>query len=249
MEEGPSLLQRQAIGNLLQTITNNHPTEWKNWLFDSLADWNLLPNSDISLSEYYNTLANLPAYPKRLLCQIVIMGWNEHHDLLTLYDSINSLIYLKVCGPSEYFFMQQVYNFIAYFKDVCDDYSKIFIQEHNPHKYTLRFTEDGHMMGKSLALVDLEMSRTTDAPMVVVVPWYISFDNLNGLPEGTTQSQIQSTSDFIESEIMPIICNEFAKRHCSWIYSNCDFSFRNHPHGVAPIIFLNNIEYVDGNGC
>lgn len=102
------------------------------------------------------------------------------------------------------------------------------------------------MMGKSLALVDLEMSRTTDAPMVVVVPWYISFDNLKGFPEGTTQAL--PTREFVEEEVLPIISNEFAKKHCRWIYSNCDFSFRNHPHGVAPIIFLTNLQYIDRNG-
>lgn len=247
MADGPTLLQRQAIGNMFQTITDNHPNEWGNWLFESLDDWDLLPNSNISPSDYYSTLANLPSFPKRILCQIVIMGWNEHHDLHTLYDSINSLIYLKVCGPSEYFFMQEVYNFISKFSPVSGDDSKIFIQQHNIHKYTLRFTKDGHMMGESLALVDLEMSRTTDDPMVVVVPWYMSFDNLDGVPEGSAKSK--PTREFIEDRIMPIISNEFAKRHCRWIYSNCDFSFRNHPNGCAPIIFMNNIEYVDGNGC
>lgn len=246
MSDRPSLIQRQAVGNMIQYITDNHSPKWGNWLFDSLEDWHLLPNSNISLSQYYSTLANLPDFPKRILCQIVMMGWNEHHDLHTLYDSINSLIYLKVCGPSEYFFLHQVYNFIAHFRNVCDDDKKIFIQEHNINKYTIRFTKDGHMMGESLALVDLEMSRTTDTPMVVVVPWYISFDNLNNLPEGSSQSK--PIMEFIEDEVLPIICNEFATNHCKWIYSNCDFSFRNHPHGVAPIVFLNNIEYVDNNG-
>lgn len=246
MSDGPSLIQRQAVGNMIQYITDNHRGKWGNWLFESLEDWHLLPNSNISLSQYYSTLANLPDFPKRILCQIVIMGWNEHHDLHTLYDSINSLIYLKVCGPSEYFFLHQVYNFIAHLRKVCDDDKKIFIQEHNIHKYTIRFTKDGHMMGESLALVDLEMSRTTDAPMVVVVPWYISFDNLNNLAEGPSQSK--PIMEFVEDEVLPIICNEFAKNHCKWIYSNCDYSFRNHPHGVATIVFLNNIEYVDYNG-
>lgn len=246
MQEGPSILQRQAVGNMIQHITDTHSVEWGNWLFESLQDWNLLPHSNISLSDYYNTLSTLPDFPKRILCQIIIMGWNEHHDLRTLYDSINTLIYLKVCGPSEYFFLHQVYNFISHFRKVCNDDKKIFIQQHNIHKYTIRFTEDGHMMGESLALVDLEMSRTTDAPMVVVVPWYFSFDNLKGLPEGTSQEE--PTLEFVQDEVLPIICNEFAKKHCRWIYSNCDFSFRNDP-GVAPIIFLNNIEYTNNNGC
>lgn len=247
MEERPTLIQRQAIGNMIQYITDIHSTEWGNWLFESLDDWMLLPNSDISLSQYYETLANLPAFPKRVLCQIVVMGWNEHHDLLTLYDSINSLIYLKVCGPSEYFFLHQVYNFINHFREVCNDDSKIFIQKHNIHNYTIRFTEDGHMMGHSLALIDIEMSRTTERPMVVVAPWYISFDNLNNLPEGT--SQAKPITQFVKDEVLPIICNEFAKIHCRRIYSHCDFSISNHPYGEAPMIFLNNIEYVNNNGC
>lgn len=246
MAEGPTLLQRQAIGNMFQFITDNHTCEWGNWLFESLEDWNLLPNSNISPSQYYNTLANLPDFPKRIICQIVIMGWNEHHDLHTLYDSINSLIYLKVCGPTEYVFLHQVYNFISHFRSVCSDDKNIFIQEHNINKYTIRFTEDGQMMGKSLALVDIEMSKTTEPPVVVVVPWYISFDNLIGDIEGTAQAK--PAQQFVEDEIIPIVCDEFAKTHCRWIYSDYDISFRLHPYGVAPIIFVENIQYVDNNG-
>lgn len=104
MNEGPTLLQRQAVGNMIQHITNNHDSEWGNWLFDALNDWELIPNSQISPYEYYKTLSELPAFPKRIICQLVVMGWNHHHDLQTLHDSITTLIYLKVCGPSEYFF-------------------------------------------------------------------------------------------------------------------------------------------------
>lgn len=246
MSDGPTTLQRQAIGNMFQYITNNHPQAWGNWLFDALEDWDLLPNSEISPSQYYSTLANLPAHPKRIIMQIIIMGWNEHHDMQALYDAINTLIYLKVCGPAEYFFLHQVYNFMSYFQSVSNDDKKIFIQMHNLNKYTLRFTSDGHMMGESKALVDLEMSRSSDEPMVVVAPWYYSFDNKMGLPEGTSKSR--HTQEFIEEEVLPIICDEFAKRHCHWIYSNCSMSFREDNFGNTPIIFLTNIQYIDNNG-
>lgn len=246
MNEGPTLLQRQAVGNLIQHITNNHDSEWGNWLFDALNDWELIPNSQISPYEYYKTLSELPAFPKRIICQLVVMGWNHHHDLQTLHDSITTLIYLKVCGPSEYFFLHQIYNFITHFRKVCNDDKKIFVQEHNIHKYTIRFTSDGNMMGEALALVDLEMSKTSEQPKVVVAPWFYSFDNLNGHPEGTSASK--PIVEFIEEQVLPIISNEFAKRHCPWINTNCMLRFREDPFGNTPIIFLTDIVYINNNG-
>lgn len=239
----PTLIQRQAIGNMLQHITDGHPEKWGNWFFETLEDWDLLPKSNLSASEYYTTLANLPAFPKRILCQLIIMGWNEHHDYLALYESIITLIQLKVCGPCEYIFIQQVYNFIEHFKDVCDEDRKIFIQQHNINKYSIRFTEDGHIMGETLALVELEMSPTTDAPTVVIAPWYFSFDNLKGLPEGFSQNE--SDIEFVNKEVVPIISNEFAKRHCRWIHSVCELSFRTHSQIDAPVIFIKVREFIN----
>lgn len=242
MPDGPTLLQRQAIGNMFKTITDAHPNSWGNWLFETLEDWGLLPNSDISISQYYDTLVNLPAFPKRIICQIITMGWNEHHDLQAFYDAITTLIYLKVCGPSEYFFLHQVYNFIKHFRRLSGKDKNIFIQRHNVNKYTIRFTSDGHVMGEALALVELEMSKTSEAPMVVVSPWFMSFDNLADNPEGTAQSQ--PTQKFIEDEILPIICNEFAKRHSRRIFSNYEMRFRLHPYAEAPMVFLTNLQYI-----
>lgn len=242
MSDGPTVLQRQAIGNMFQTITEAHPQSWGNWLFEALGDWGILPNSDISIEQYYDTLANLPVFPKRIICQVITMGWNEHHDLQTLYDSITTLIYLKVCGPSEYFFMHQVYNFIAHFRNLSNVDQNIFIQRHNVNKYTIRFTSDGHIMGEALAIVDLEMSRTSEAPIVVVSPWFMSFDNLAGNPEGTAKSR--PIQNFIEDEIVPIICDEFAKRHSRHIFSNCEMRFRLHPYEEAPMVFLTNLQYI-----
>ena len=52
MADGPSLLQRQAIGNLMAAITNDNPTIWGNYLWDQMKGWNIIANSDISLYDY-----------------------------------------------------------------------------------------------------------------------------------------------------------------------------------------------------
>lgn len=249
MSTGPTLLERQAIGNMLQHITENHKKQWGNWLFEQFKDWNLLPNSNVPLEQYYYTLANIPPHPKRVICQFIVLGWNIHHDLHTLYDSIVSLIYLKICGPSEYFFLQQIYNFIVHFRSVCDNDANIFIEQHNLHRYGIRFFGD---MDETLALVDINMNPTKEDPGVTIIPWYVSFDNLNGLEVHTTRKQVQSAQDFVLSEVMPVIKKEFAKTHCPWIYSNFKFSVKCDPdhyptYGMAPIISLNNLVYQDDN--
>ena len=249
MASGPTLLQRQAIGKLFQHITNEHSATWGNYLFESLEDWNLLPNSDISRSQYYSTLANLPSHPKRVICQIVIMGWNEHHNIQTLYDSIISLIYLKVCGPAEYLFLQQIYNFIIHFKSVCDDVKNIYINQLGLHQYNIVFEKNY----ETLAVIDIKMNHPSTDPGLDIIPWFVSFDNLKGLERHTTRTQIQSINDFVSNEVMPIIDNEFAKTHCPWIYSSYEYKVKCDPDdyftcGMAPIITIFNIEYVDNNG-
>ena len=106
MADGPSLLQRQAIGNLMTVITNDHPTVWGNYLWEQMKGWNIIANSDISLHDYYYELKHIPDWPKRSIVYTILMSWNYHHNLQTLYDAINKLIYLKVCNATEYFLMQ-----------------------------------------------------------------------------------------------------------------------------------------------
>ena len=46
MADGPSLLQRQAIGNLITVITKENPTIWGNYLWEQLEGWNIIANSE-----------------------------------------------------------------------------------------------------------------------------------------------------------------------------------------------------------
>lgn len=53
------------------------------------------------------------------------------------------------------------------------------------------------------------------------------------------------TQRLLEEDILPIICNEFAKRYCSQIYSDFEVRFKTHTRTFAPTIFLTNLQYSD----
>lgn len=250
MADEPTLLQRQAIGNMFDFITKSHNAQWGNYLFDTLEEWHLLPNSDISAYNYYSTLQNLPDWPKRIIVQIVLNGWNEHHDLLTLYDSINTLIALGVCGPSEYLLMHQVYNFIQYFRDLCDNDKDIILNEANINCYSLLFTKNGSMMNwryaERLAVVDISMSKIDHAPLVIVAPTYFSFLRKLGLADDYEFDE-WGKKELIIDKILPIVSNEFAKKHCHWIYTDYKIKYEDSPTKDAPLIVLSEIQYINNN--
>lgn len=234
-----TLLQRQAIGKMLQTITDTHPIEWGHWLLETLKDWELLPNSDISISQYYDTLANLPEAIKRIICQTIIMGWNQHHDLKALYDAIIFIIGHNICDPSEYYFMHLVYNSLSYFiKCRRDDEKSLFIEQNNKNYFSIRsiIVLEEEEPNPSLPWVDIALNKIHETPIIVTIPWIMSLDNI---------INTKPTQRLLEEDILPIICNEFVKRHFGKIYSTFEMKFKAHTHTFAPTIFLTNLQYSD----
>lgn len=234
-----TLLQRQAIGKMLRTITDTHPIEWRHWLLKTLEDWELLPDSDLLLGQDWRTLANLPEFIKRTICQTIIMGWNQHHDLKTLYDAIIFIIGHNVCGPSEYYFMHLVYNSLSYFiKCRGDNERSLFIEQYNEIYFSIRsiIVLEEEELNTSLPWIDIALNKIHKSHMIVIIPWIISMDNI---------INTKPAQRLLEEDILPIICNEFAKRYCSQIYSAFEVRFKRHTRTFAPTIFLTNLQYSD----
>ena len=177
MADGPSLLQRKAIGNLMAAITKDNSTVWGNYLWEQMANWNIIANSDISLYDYYYELKHLPNWPKRSIVYTVLMSWNYHHNLQTLYNAINKLIYLKVCNVTEYFLMQYMFNFLQYFSTVCKNVNTIEIQQNmfNRDMFTLRFWQDNRH-SETHGIVDVQFSSVGKEPRIAIVPWFNLID-------------------------------------------------------------------------
>lgn len=248
MQEGPTLLQRKAIGRMINFIQSSNPTKWGTWLWEDLENWNIENGDDISLFQYYSTLKSLPPHPKREIINSILDGWNHHHDIKTLYDSIISLICLKVCNSSEYFLLQQIFNFLTYFSDVCESDNDIFITR-NPrnHIYTLRFTKGEGIYGASHGIIDFQLNDYNQDPIVAIVPWYSLLSVKYVIPDELDFDE-SDIEDFVANNLYSIIKNEFAKKHCPWIYSNWEIDVKEDKLKRGIVIILHSLEYEDNNG-
>ena len=120
MNNEPSIIERQALGNLVKVLESKNYS-LKKYYRDSFEGWDPIYDSGISGTKYYRTLKNFPLHAKRCIIQTALKGWNIHKDLLTLHDTITSLIYLDLCGPAEYYFMQILNSLISsYGSDLGD---------------------------------------------------------------------------------------------------------------------------------
>ena len=247
MADGPSLLQRQAIGNLMTVITKDHPTIWGNYLWEQMKGWNIIANSDISLYDYYYQLKHIPDWPKRSIVYTILMSWNYHHNLQALYDAINKLIYLKVCNATEYFLMQYMFNFLQYFSTVCKNLSTIQIEQNmfNKNMFTLRFWKDNSHL-YSHGIIDIQFSPIGEDSRIAIVPWFsLIGEKTNHRYNCNTQSGID---ELVNNEFVPLLLNEFAKKHCPWIYSNASFGYKKENLDRAIALLLSSLEYEDNNG-
>lgn len=247
MADGPSLLQRQAIGDLITVITKNNPTIWGNYLWEQFESWNIIANSDISSYDYYYELKHLPDWPKRSIVYTILMSWNYHHDLQVLYDAINKLIYLKVCNATEYFLMQYMFNILQYFSTVCENINTIEIQQNifNRDMFTLRFWKDNSRLDTH-GIVDFQFNSVGKEPRIAIVPWFNLIDKkTNHRYNYNTQHGID---DLVNTEFVPLLLNEFAKKHCPWIYSNLRFGYQKENLDRGVVIILSSLEYEDMNG-
>lgn len=242
---GPSISQRQALGNLADVLTSKKPVVFKNYFKDFFEEWNPIYDSNISGYSYYKAIKDFPLNVKRYIVQAVLKGWNLHKDLLTLYETINTLIYLDVCGPAEYYFMQIAYNMLSDFSDKLDCQPFVEIQSYTNSKYTMRFWKDVKRYD-TYGIIDFELHNEHQPPLLAVVPW---FDLLKNVYEYDEEEEFdEETIDEVTQEIYPLFENEFAKKHCHRIQSEWDFGMQEEQFGRGILYIFHSLKYVNHNG-
>lgn len=248
MNGGPTIIERQTLGNLLDVLKKEGNQEWKEFITSWFSDWSPISNSDISQYQYNKTLKNFPVNGKREIIRGVLLGWNKHHDSLTLYNCINSLIYLKVCDIVEYFFLQQFYNFLISFGKVCKNKEQIVVQPKNHSFYTIRFRKEGvySEYGASIGIIDFQLPPIGKNDTFCIIPWNSLLSAKTGLKENEVLEE-ETLPSIIEEEIFPLLENESAKEHCHRIESSWDFCFRKEPLGRGVVITMHSLYYKDLN--
>ncbi len=246
MNNGPSIIERQALGNLLEALkkNGNGNQNFSNYMTSWFSDWNPISNSDISLQQYYKTLKKFPTNAKREIIRGVLLSWNKHHNFQILYHSINTLIYLKVCDTVEYFFIQQFYNFLSSFSKVCNNSEFITIEARNASFYTIRFYEDRL---NSKGIVDFQLAPIGRGEVFCIVPWNSLLSSKTGIEEDEVLEE-GTWNEIVSTEIYPLLKNEFAKQHCNWINSNWDFEVKKEQLGRGLVITMHSLYYEDLNG-
>ncbi|MCR4853321.1 MAG: hypothetical protein K5893_07010 [Prevotella sp.] len=246
MSDGPSFQQRQALGNLAEVLTNKNPWVFKNYFKDFFNDWDAIYDSDISDGEYYRALNSFPLNAKRYIIQVVLTAWNLHKDLHTLYETINTLIYLKICGPAEYYLMQITYNFISNFGSKLGDLQYVEIESYRNSEYTIRFWQDDSFMRDTYGIIDLQLHNERQTPLLAIVPWFGLLNNVYHVSD-SDEFDDQTINDVTDNYLYPLLTNEFAKKHCPWIQSSCDIDLAEESMNRG-ILFVLHPEYVDRNG-
>ena len=251
MTNSPSTIEREALGSLLKVLIRksmNHNKKWEDFITSYFADWNPIMDSDISGYRYYSTLKSFPLNAKREIIRGVLLGWNEHHDHLTLYQCITALIYLKLCGPVEYFFLQQFYSFMSYYESTCPSSDNIWIQANSNSNYRIKFLEkENEPFGHNYGYIDFQMSRINEENRLAIVPTFSLLNIKENLSEDTEHDK-QSMDSIVSKQIAPLLNNEFAKKHCPWIYSSWKASYRKDQFGIGVVIIMNSLEYEDKSG-
>lgn len=244
-----TLKQRQALGNLMEVFQENGPAEWKEFVAENFADWQPITSSGIDVGDYFSALRTLHSDVKTGIIGVVLYGWNTHHNWSLFYDLINKCIYLKLCGAVEYFLVQQVFNFMEYFSSVCKSAEQIHLQLKR-NAITIRFHKEGEkpMFGDSYGLLDFELPPVGDSTkFLAIAPWFDLMKVKLGLPESHefTDAEIDR---IMGNDYLPLLRNEFAKRHCPWIYSSFEYGCRFVKTNPNLCIAMVCLEYVDNNG-
>lgn len=250
MTDAPTIIERKALGNLQEVLKQQgSSSEWKDYIENFFEGWKPIVNSDITLSQYYETLNQIPVNAKREIIRAVIMGWNEHHDRLTLYQCITTLIYLGICDVPGYFFLQQLYNFLCEFGKVCKEDIQICVTSRNHSDYTLRFRKEGEYMlyGDSYGIIDFQLSRIGTEPLLLIVPWNSVLSKLTGISEDEILDD-EIMPCIMSDDIYPLLKNEFAKKHNKLIQSNWDFDYQKERLSRGIVIIMHSLEYFDANG-
>ena len=245
MSNGPSIQERQALGNLAQVLTAKNPSAYGSYFMDFFRGWEPIYNSGISDATYYRVLKQFPLNVKRFMVQAVLLSWNNHKDLTTLYESINTLIYLDLCGPAEYYLMQIAYNMIASYGSKLKCLPYIEIQSYRNSEYTLRFWKEQGYMADTYGIVDFQLHSESREPLLVVVPWYGFLREVYKIL--TNRDFVGATENDICAKMMDLFNKEFAKKHCPWIRSSWGCDYAKEPMNRGMMFYIHPT-YLNNNG-
>lgn len=249
MSNEPSIQERQALGNLVKVLESNNP-KLKNYYRNSFEGWDPIYDSGISGYLYYKALKEFPLYAKRCIIQTALTGWRYHRDLHTLYETINTLIYLDICGPAEYFFMQIIYSMIKTFGNKLEDIPYIEIESYKVTDYTVRFWKSKLLsFGETYGIIDFQLHDSNRDPLLAVVPWNSLLRKVYDLPSNDEDNELSEDEiEDVTGQLYELFNNEWVKTHCPWIQSNWDFYYQKEQMGRGIVYYLGNLRYENSNG-
>lgn len=235
MEQLPTLKEQQALGFLFQKITASNPSVWRGYLWEKFCDLNPIVNSGISQLEAQNTLQRLPRFAKRRIMHWVVMGWNFHHNFEAFKQAVIIIVSMKVCGPTEYFCLQYVYNFMNEFKVVCKSLANIEIRQNifTPYTYTIQFGWNNPNY-----YVVFELNKPIDTPAVAIML-------TNKLLQDTYGNGCQSDLEaFVSNNICPLFLDEFVKDEVTNVESDMKFGACLTRNNDGIILGLNELKFM-----
>ena len=108
-----SIEQKKAISDFVNFLTSSG-IGWDNSLWHSFEELEISKNdSPLSLYSYYKNLRKLPSETKRKILQIIILAWNkkEKKEGFCLFESLQKLVYLKICDVNSFHFIKKILIF------------------------------------------------------------------------------------------------------------------------------------------
>lgn len=247
MSDGPSIIERQAIGRLIESLKKLTPNEWhlfnapaigwKNYLDSKFQMWNPIPYSDLSHEDFLMTMRDIvPVGAKwSIIIRTIYDGFNYHHDIRALKETIITLIQSKVCSASEYYALTFIFNTLLLFKDTCININSI------------KLSGWGNANCKT-CIIDFGYHGSVE---IFIYPTTNNIDILFPFPllESRFHQQLDHyVMDFYSrktlSQINIKLTDEFAKQELASIYSNatCSFGIVREKDSLA--IAYRNLEYV-----
>lgn len=248
MNNEPSIIERQALGNLVKVLESKNYS-LKKYYRDSFEGWDPIYDSGISGTKYYRTLKNFPLHAKRCIIQTALKGWNIHKDLLTLHDTITSLIYLDLCGPAEYYFMQILNSLISSYGSELGDLQYIEIESYRVSDYTIRFWKDDSFDRDTYGIIDFQLHDVNTEPVLAIVPWNSLLRKVYDLPSDDENDELSEDEiEDVTGQLYEIFSKEWVKTHCPWIRSNWDFQYQKEQMGRGVVYILHSLSYYNPNG-
>lgn len=248
MSNGPSIIERQALGNLFEVLEKKD-NSLKGYYRNDFKDWEPIYNSNISDYDYYHALKAFPLHAKRCIIQTALKGWNIHKNLTTLHETISSLIYLDICGPAEYYFMQILESLLNDFGSKLGDLPYVEIESYRVSDYTLRFWKDNTYDRDTYGIIDFQLHSPNDDPVLAVVPWNSLLRKIYDLPCDDENKELNDDEiEDVTTRLYSIFNDEWIKKHCPWIQSGWDFGYQKEQMGRGIVYFLHTLRYYNNNG-